>query len=347
MSGSFSLPPIALPPLLPISAQPIFQIGASSVDPNVTTAQAQVQLAAAQQQIAANAAQQAASAAAATAASNAAAAASLAAEQAAAAKAAVIPLTGQSNSFAPGTAPGTVGSLNDNAAGAGLLSPAGERNLSNLPGGVPAATEPTPPPPVPPPMQNPTNNVVLVSPDLGLAPLAFISPDSTAMTITDPNSGIATVDPLGNPAPAIVSSVTDVMRSASAAATIIASQARAAIGLLDPMSNAINIANALSRNADPISNVLTDVSNQLGVGPAQSPANQTAAFIQGAMVSAEGQPLPAGTSVGNDFHDLVAPPPVIPLAPVNLAPAPSVGSDIAALPIQFSPQRAIVHHHGG
>jgi hypothetical protein len=340
MSGAF-----ALPPLLPISAQPIFQAGASSVDPNVTTAQAQVQLAAAQQQIVANSAQQTASAAAATAASNAQIAASLAAEQAAAAKAVVIPLTGQSNSFAPGTAPGTVGSLNDNAAGTGLLSSAGEKNLANLPAAVPTATEPVPPPPPVPLPQNPTN-VVLVSPDLGLAPLAFISPDSTAMTITDPNSGIATVDPLGNSAPAIVSSITDVMRSASASATIIASQARTALGLLDPMSNAINIANALSRNADPISNVLTDVSNQLGVGPAQSQANRTAAFVQGAMVSAEGQPLPAGTSVGNDFHDLVAPPPVIPLAPVNSAPVPSV-SDSAPFPIQFAPQRSTVHHHGG
>lgn len=488
MSGSFAQPSAPAVAFIPFTAQPIFQPGALITDPAVQTAQANAILVQQQQANAAIVAQQQADADRALAASNAAAAATLAAQQEASAKAAVIPLTGQSNSFAPGTAPGTVGSLNNNAAGTGLLSPAGENNLAKLstPGNstptvpttpttplvpttptlpvaplpdllvttqpfttptdltlgsapvvppvapaaplvlslndtapsdniitnnvqpdnitttpvfndlpAPSDTSPTvfgmapltpidPPPAVqaiinsgtsltPTDNTDPLNNFQpsttvatdqavtgTVNPDivspttvfgaLPLAPdvsnviaatngdtitatagndtstpIAFISSDRTTITTTNPNSGVATTDPLADPSPPIISSDTDVLRTASATATIVASQVRASLGLLPQPDNLINIANAVHRNRGAISNVLTDVSNQMGVGPAQGEPNQIAAFVQGAMVQAEGQPPPDGTVVGNDFQDLVAPPVVQSISNNDPVATPSTG----------------------
>lgn len=505
-------PPFAAPFAAPVAfipaiEQPIFQPGASITDSAVQTAQTAQALQQTQIANAAIAAQQAEATAAALDATNKAAAATLAQQQAASAKTTIV-LTGESNSFAPGTAPGTVGSLSNAPAGTGLLSPAGEDNLAkqNQPGNsTPSTPAPTPPPTSPPiltlppatsdlvasaspppfvppvslqpdnepvdgagaaaaplqvaltpiappsvvppldgpdfsnslsldnPTPEPTNQPVLTGPPAGASddatlfgatplappapdplappssvqallsggtsltpgpdgadplhgftpsqspppdqqpitgnvnpdittssddtlgklpvapatpdstmvsttngdiisataggdtstPLAFISPDGTAITTTNPNSGITTTDSLADPTPAIVSSDTDVVKSGSAAATIIASQVRTSLGLLTPLDNAVIISNAVGRNQEPLKHVLTDVANQMGIGPAQGGANQIAAFIQGVMAQDEGQPRPDDTINGTDFQDLVAPPPI------------PVGNDVTPIPVSF------------
>jgi hypothetical protein len=143
--SAFSAAPIMAPALPPINTPVYTTVGAFALDPaGVATADL-----ARQQQANKDAlAQQQAVATAALNASNAAAAAELADAKAAAAKAAVIPMSGQSEPYAPGTAPGTVGSLKstDPAETDGLLSPAGQDNLAAKVNGSssPAPTSSTP-----------------------------------------------------------------------------------------------------------------------------------------------------------------------------------------------------------
>jgi hypothetical protein len=198
MSGSFAAPPAPPPATTSFLSQPIFAPGASITDPNVQTAQTTQQLQAAQAANAAIAAQQATDAQNTINASNAAAAAEVAADQAAAAKAAVIAPTGQTNSFAPGTAPGTVGSLSSDAAGTGLLSPAGDANLAAA---NPQPGNSTPPPTVTPPVTTPPVENTL--PDvIDLTPPAAAPAPTPVADVTPPPAAPAPVVADNTPSPA-------------------------------------------------------------------------------------------------------------------------------------------------
>jgi hypothetical protein len=138
--------------------------------------------------------------------------------------------------------------------------------------------------------------------------LAFISPDQATLTIHDPNTGATQVTKVGSSKPPVVSSQADVVKVGSIVATIVASQGRASglipteLGsrvVLSTESNLRNIGKALL-NQGPLQHVITDITNAMGVGPAQLPKNQTAAAAQFNMIQAEGQPHPPGTSI-TDF----------------------------------------------
>jgi hypothetical protein len=181
--------------------------------------------------------------------------------------------------------------------------------------GLGITTEPPPPGTMadagnPPPPTDAAGNSITPTPTQTdpSTKLAFISPDQATLTIHDPNTGATQVTKVGSSKPPVVSSQADVVKVGSVVATIVASQGRASglipteLGsrvVLSTESNLRNIGKALL-NQGPLQHVITDITNAMGVGPAQLPKNQTAAAAQFNMIQAEGQPHPPGTSI-TDF----------------------------------------------
>jgi hypothetical protein len=183
--------------------------------------------------------------------------------------------------------------------------------------GLGITTEPPPPGTMadagnPPPPTDAAGNSITPTPAQTdpSTKLAFLSSDNATLTTHNPNTGTDQVTAVKSSDPAIVSSTADVLKVGKTAAVIIASQGRAsgiiptelgnASAKLSALANMRNITPAVASNQGPLQHVLTDITNAMGVGPAQLPKNQTAAAAQFNMIQAEGQPHPPGTSI-TDF----------------------------------------------
>jgi hypothetical protein len=162
-------------------------------------------------------------------------------------------------------------------------------------------------------------------------PLAFINQDATQMTSFDPNTGDTQQNNVASVYPPAVGSASDYAKAGLVAAVTLTSQGRASglipsqlagsgsiadaaasVGLsssqpLNQLSNLTFIGRSVIANPGPLGNVATDITNQAGVGPAQGPANDVAAFLQGVITQGEGQPNPDGTVSGTDFANPAIP----------------------------------------